>query len=374
VTAGDAVTSLTGAFVDADTADDRPSVVISWPAVPIEIVRAVGLSLRIVRGGAAPTPAADAHVEGAVFPNRIRQLMEAVLAGRLGQASCVVLPRTSSADYHGFLYLREFARREIARSSVPFMLFDLLQSTGSEVAAHNAARSRALFAVLGTFGGSASVDRLVEEVAHANAARAALRRVVACRRGSPRIRGAEVLPLIGAFWQLPPQTYAPLALAAAADIAARPALDGPRVLLLGAPVDGPQLHAAIEAHGAIVVGEAGPWGIDAAGEDVASGADPFSSIADKYRRDTWGPRTSVAEGRRRTMHALTDVDAVVVSLPPDDAVFGWDYPWLREQLEGQGVPYVCLTHDPCQSMSDADHERVAAMVSTATPRLAARRG
>src|SRR5687768_13936769 len=107
VTAGDAVTSLTGAFVDASvrldagTADDRPSVVISWPAVPIEIVRAVGLSLRIGRGGAAPTPAADAHVEGAVFPNRIRQLMEAVLAGRLGQASCVVLPRTSSADYHG---------------------------------------------------------------------------------------------------------------------------------------------------------------------------------------------------------------------------------------------------------------------------------
>jgi hypothetical protein len=376
----DAIVSLTEAFADASVGlgsralDDRRSVVISWPAVPTELVRAAGLSPMVVRGDAAATPAADAHLEGAAFPSRIRQLVEAVLAGGPDQAACLVLPRTSSADYHGFLYLRELVRRAIVRRSGPILLFDLLQTTGSDVAAHNAARTRALFAILGAVGGSASIDRLVEEIAHANAARAAVRRVVALRGGTPRISGADALPLIGAFWQLAPEVYAPLAMAAADVIATRPPLDGPRVLLLGAPVDGPQLHAAIESHGAIVVAETGPWGIGAAGDDVTPGADPFVALADKYRRDAWGPRTSVVDARRWTAQALNDVDAVVVSLPPDDAVFGWDYPWLRERLEVLGLPHVCLTHDPCQPVLDADHERLAAVVSGATSRLAVRRG
>ncbi len=33
---------------------------------------------------------------------------------------------------------------------------------------------------------------------------------------------------------------------------------------------------------------------------------------------------------------LDDVDAVVVSLPPEDAVFGWDYPALRDMLQARG--------------------------------------
>ena len=48
------------------------------------------------------------------------------------------------------------------------------------------------------------------------------------------------------------------------EIAARPPLAGPRVLLTGAPVDGHALHEAIESHGAVVVDEVGPWGSGAA--------------------------------------------------------------------------------------------------------------
>ena len=265
-------------------------------------------------------------------------------------------------------------RRGLARHSGPILLFDLLQSATHEVAAHNAARTRALFAILGAVGGSASIDRLREQIARANGARAALRRLVALRGRAPRITGTEALPLIGAFWQLAPEVYAPLARAAAEEIATRPPLDRPRVLLLGSPVDGPALHEAIEALGGVVVAETGPWGVGAAGEDVASQADPFSAIADKYSRDAWGPRTPIADVRRWTAQALRDVDAVVVSLPPDDAVFGWDYPWLRQQLHELRVPHVCLTHDPCQPIPDAGHDQLAALVKAATPRLEARRG
>jgi benzoyl-CoA reductase/2-hydroxyglutaryl-CoA dehydratase subunit BcrC/BadD/HgdB len=380
VAGSDAISVLTGAFTDASArpaaadGNDRESAVISWPAVPIELVRAAGLTPVVVRGGAAPTPAADAHLESGAFPNRLRQMVEAVLTGRSSPEACLLLPRTSSSDYHCFLYLRELVRRGLAPHTGPILLFDLLQSTTAEVAAHNADRARALFAVLGAVGGTASIDRLREQIAHANAARAALRRLAALRGRSPRIAGGEVLPLIGAFWQLAPDVYAPLARAAADDIAGRRPLEGPRVVLLGAPIDGPTLHCAIEAHGAVVVSETGPWGAEGAGEDVASGGDPFMAIAEKYRSDASGPRTSGSDLRRRTINALRDVDAVVVSLPPDDAVFGWDYPWLREQLEAQRLPHVLLTGDPCLPLRDAEHDRLAALVRAAAPRLEARRG
>ena len=99
---------------------------------------------------------------------------------------------------------------------------------------------------------------LRREIANANRARAAARRLNALRTDAPRIAGADALPLLGAFWQLEPERYVTLAEAAADSLAGRPTLEGPRVLLAGAPVDSTALHAAIEADGAVVVAELQP--------------------------------------------------------------------------------------------------------------------
>ena len=322
-----------------------------------------------------PTPHADRHLEPGIFPGRLREVVDAAIGGRLDGAACVVLPRTCDADYKCFLYLRELSRRGIVRRAPPILLFDLLQSTGSEVAAHNASRARALFASLAAAAGTAtSPASLRDEIWRTNAARGAMRRLLALRGPSPRVSGAEVLPLLGAFWQLAPEAYTSLAAAAADSVARRAVLEGPRVLLLGAPVDGPALHAAIESHGAVVVAEMGPWGSGAPGGDVEVEADPFAAIADKYCRDAWGPRTPVADSRRWITQALPGVTAVVVSLPPDDAVFGWDYPWLRERLRAAGVPHVCVTVDPGQPISGGEQERLAALVRAAGPCAEMRRG
>ena len=375
----DAITLLTRAFDqpsvrEQSSAHGRRTAVLSWPDVPIEIVRAAGLRPFVVRGAATPTPAADSHLEPRVFPNRIRQLVERAIEGRLDEQASIVLPRTSEADYKCFLYLRELVRRQLVRRSGPILLFDLLLSQGPDVAAYNAGRTRALFAALAPTGATASLGALREQIARVNLARAAVRRLIALRNGPPRITGAEVLPLIGAFWCLAPEEYAALALAAADSIAGRPPLVRPRVLILGAPVDGPALHAAVEEHGAVVVAEPGPWGVGAAGEDVADEADSFAAIAGKYRRDAWGLRSPVFDIRRWTVQSLSAIDAVVVSLPPDDAVFGWDYPNLRTQLQALDVPHLCLTHDPCEPVPQVDRDRLMALVNAATPRLEARRG
>src|SRR6187455_3097611 len=125
-----AIAILTAAFEDqsirpGDAPDHgEPVAVLSWPAVPIELVRAAGLRPVMIRGAAALTPLADHWLEPDTFPNRLRQLADAALAGRLQQALCVVLPRTSDPDYKAFLYLRELVRRNVATSLPSILLFD----------------------------------------------------------------------------------------------------------------------------------------------------------------------------------------------------------------------------------------------------------
>src|SRR5690348_4935675 len=121
---------------------------MSSPHVPIELVYAAGLRPQLVRSASTPTPLADAHLEAGVFPNRIRQLVERALAGHLAEAAAIVLPRTSEADYKGFLYLREFARQGTLPTSPAVLLMDLLQSGSPHVLTHNATAARALFASL----------------------------------------------------------------------------------------------------------------------------------------------------------------------------------------------------------------------------------
>jgi benzoyl-CoA reductase/2-hydroxyglutaryl-CoA dehydratase subunit BcrC/BadD/HgdB len=354
---------------------DETCVVASWPSVPVEIVRAAGLCPVMIRGTSGPTPAADAHLEPGIFPSRLRRLVDDALTGRLPHAARIVIPRTSDADYKCFLYLRELVRRGVPTALAPVVLFDLLQSRGPDVPAYDVARIHALLDELSLASGrTPSDDDLRNEIARANAARAAARRLVELRRPVPRVVGAEVFPLLAAFWEMNPDPYAEMASDAAKRIAARPPLAGPRVLLTGAPVDRHTLHETIESHGAVVIDEVGPWGSGAAGEDVPIDGDPVAALADKYRADSIGARTPVDALRRWTHSRLDEVDAVVVSLPPDDAVFGWDYPALRDVLNARRIPHVCLRGDPYEPPTPADRAAFDAMVSAASRLQEARHG
>jgi benzoyl-CoA reductase/2-hydroxyglutaryl-CoA dehydratase subunit BcrC/BadD/HgdB len=353
----------------------EPFVIASWPSVPVEIVRAAGFRAVIGRGGSGPTPTANQHLEPAIFPNRLRHLVESALTGRLADAARIVIPRTSDTDYKCFLYLREFVRRGVASALPPVILFDLLQSRGDEVREYDAERTRALLDALASVSGQqSSADDLRQQIARANAARAAARRLIAFRRTVPRVTGAEIFPLLAAFWELEPERYVAAVNGAASAFAKRSALHGPRVLLTGVPVDGPELHRAIESHGAIVVAEAGPWGSGGTGDDVRVDDDPVLALADKYRADATGARTPAAALRQWTERMLDDVDAVVVSLPPEDAVFGWDYPALRDMLHARGLPHACLRGDPYQAPTSEEHAQLGAMVAAASMLQEARHG
>jgi benzoyl-CoA reductase/2-hydroxyglutaryl-CoA dehydratase subunit BcrC/BadD/HgdB len=353
----------------------KPIVCVASPSVPLEIVRAAGCDAQFARGSCDPTPAADAHLEPFIFPNRLRQLVEAALTGRLAHVARIVVPRTSDADYKCFLYLREFVRRGAIPALPPVVLFDLLQSDGPGVRAYDVARTRALCDELASVSGrTPSVDDLRREIGRVNAAREAARRVMALRRSRPRISGTEALPLLAAFWEMEPDRYAAMASDAAGEIAARQPLEGARLLLAGAPVDAPVVHQAIESHGAVVTAELVPWGTGATGDDVRLDDDPVMALADWYRSNTIGARTPVETMRRWIDERLDDADGVVVLLPPDDAVFGWDYPALRDRLAARGIPHVCLRGDPYEPPTQSAHADLVAMIAAASRLQEARHG
>jgi len=315
------------------------------------------------------------NLEAGIFPGRLRRLVEDALTGHLAHAVRVVIPRTSDADYKCFLYLREFVRRGVTTALPPVVLFDLLQSRGADVPAYDVARTRALLDDLSSASGRMpSADDLRREIVRANAARAANRRLVELRRPVPRVAGADVFPLLAAFWEMDPDRYAEMASDAATRIETRSPLAGPRVLLTGAPVDAHILHEVIESHGAVVVDEVGPWGSGAAGDEVRIDDDPVAALADKYRVDSIGARTPVDTLRGLTHSRLDEIDAVVVSLPPDDAVFGWDYPALRDVLQARRIPHICLRCDPYDTPTPADHAALDAMVSAVSRLQEARHG
>lgn len=358
-----------------DASSDHRTVVLSWPSVPVELVRAAGLSPVFARGSGTPTREADRVLERDLFPNRLRQLVEAALAGRLANVAAIVLPRGSDPDYKCFLYLRELVRRGVAATLPPVLLFDVLHSGGTATDAYNAARARSLWTQLaGLSGAPLTQDDVHRAIVGANRARAAARRLDALRADVPRARGADALPLLGAFWQLEPEHYASLANAAADSIAKRSPLTGPRVLLAGAPVDSTTLHAAIEAAGAVVVAELSPFGGCGVGVDVDDSSDPFEALARHYGREAIDARVPVTQVMRRLDGALGTVEAVVISLPPDDASFGWDYPRARELLARRSIPHAVLTGDPAFDATADDAERIQSLLGTAAARRESRCG
>jgi hypothetical protein len=358
-----------------DAARDARTVVVSWPSAPVELVRAAGFVPVFARGRSVPTPTADRVLEPELFPNRLRQLVEAVLTTRLAHVAAVVLPRSSDPDYKCFLYLRELARLGAAAARPPVLLFDLLHADAPDAREYNADRARALYGQLATLAGRPNApDELHRSIASANRARAAGRCLHALRMGPPRISGVDALPLLGAFWQVEPERYASLATAAADSVARRAPLEGSRVLVAGAPVDGTPLHAAIEAEGAVVVAEVSPFGGCGVGADVESSDDPFVALAKHYGHDSIDARLPVKALMRSLDDLLTGVDAVAISLPPDDASFGWDYPRARELLARRSIPHAVLTGDPALGATAADRERLRSLLSTALARKEAARG
>lgn len=344
-------------------------VVASSPAVPVELIRAAGLVPLVLRGEARRTPVADACLEAGVFSQRIRCLVDAALSGALSEHVQLVLPRASDQDYKCFLYLREFQRLTPSVPLPPLYLLDVLQSDAAIAARYSCGRLRAWVSDLDDRTGRLTTDAEVHAaVVAANQARAAARRLVELRRGSPRVLGADAFPLLSSYWNREPLEYANAVNAAADTLSAAPPIARPRVLLAGTPVETPHVHRAMEDLGAVVVAELSPWGSSVAGVDVSVTGDPVEAIGKHYRAAI-GARLPTHLAMHACVRELdAGVDGVAFVQPRHDDVFAWDYPRCRRVLEERGVPHVVLNVDEYDMETCVDTDRVGAFVALAEQR------
>jgi benzoyl-CoA reductase/2-hydroxyglutaryl-CoA dehydratase subunit BcrC/BadD/HgdB len=292
------------------------------------------------------TPLADRYMED-VFSARMKGIFDFLISDASAALSAVVIPRTSEQEHKLYLYLCEVMRQKLERSPQP-ILYNLLHARSPEAEAYGLERTRALKITLERLAGRRiEPEALSTAIAEGNSARNAIRGLLQQREGhAPKLRGSEVLALIGAWYFMNRGEYALLAQEALREIHTRPPLAGPRILIKGSPLDRPDFCAAIESHGAIVVAEDDWRGSRAAGRDIDTTIDPLRAIFEKYYFDASSPRVFPSEIADAWFHSkAAEVDGVIFYLPYEDDVIGWDYPRLRAVLDERTIPHLMLREE-----------------------------
>jgi benzoyl-CoA reductase/2-hydroxyglutaryl-CoA dehydratase subunit BcrC/BadD/HgdB len=342
-----AISTLTGIYHQRAAVSPLglPMIGVTSNTVPWELVRAAGFQPFLISPCKTATPLADHYMED-VFTARMKAVFDFLLSGDAAALSAVVIPRTSEQEHKLYLYLREVVRQGVERAPQA-ILYNLLHTRSGGAQAYGLERTRELKAGLEQLSGRAiATEALRSAIAEGNGARQAIRGLLRMREGpKPKMSGSEALALIGAWYFMDRTEYVRLAREALREIEDRAPIEGPRILIQGAPQDNVDFCAAVEAHGVVVVAEDDWWGSRAAGDDIDGAAEPLQAIFEKYYFDAPSPRvfpTAIAD--EWFCRKATEVDGVIFYLPSDDDVLGWDYPRLRAFLDQRATPKLAVPH------------------------------
>lgn len=347
-----------------------PVVGFTSNTVPWELIRAAGCFPVLIGPDLdaldKPAPFADSLMEP-VFDSRIRAIFNEILSGAWSFLRLLIVPRTSEPEHKLYLYLREVARQKLADKLPPVYLYDLLHTRSPISRKYGIDRTKDLMRRLGE-AGAIREKSLSNAIKESNAARAASRRLQNLRRGTaPRISGSDSHAITGALYFMDRVEYTKAVGEVCREYKSAKPLRGPRLLIKGMPLHHPRLHQALEAHGAIVVAEDDWWGSRSADADIVSArgpASPLDAIFDNYYLRAPSPRVSPAAAADRWFHSTVrrGIDGVVFYLPPDDDVYGWDYPRQRDALSGQGMPSLLIREDAGRGLSTETNGRIEEFV------------
>ena len=326
-----------------------PIAGVTSNTVPWELLRAAGYFPLMLNPSRGPVPVASQFMEDGVFSARIRGIFDGIVSGAWPFLKLAVIPRTSEQEHKLFLYLREIARQELSKDLPDLYLYNLLHTRSTEAEQYGLERTRELRSYL-------QAGDLTGAVRESNHAYRALRSLRVLREGpAPRLRGAQALALIGAFYFMDRAEFAQLAHQAAAELSRAKPLGGPRLLIKGSPLSHAGLHRAIESHGAVVVAEDDWWGSRAITREIPEDNDLVRGIFQTYYCDAPSPREISNEW---FFAASAQVDGVVFYLPPEDDVLGWDYPGLRDLLDQRGMASLLVRDDASEKLSAGCHDRI----------------
>ncbi|MGF7149977.1 benzoyl-CoA reductase/2-hydroxyglutaryl-CoA dehydratase subunit BcrC/BadD/HgdB [Sphingomonas zeicaulis] len=265
-----ALDRIAKAYADPDAvaarlqAEGAPVVRTIGSDAPVAWLRAAGMHpVRLVPApGAAP---------------RGRRLMKRLLDPALTETP-LLITRADTEQAQLFAALRE--RRRLGQPAPRHLhLLDLVHQGRPASARYNAVRLAQTNAWLVSIGGRTVTDALLERVAEEEAAVIALLRQAGalCRADPPRLRGSQMLQMIGCAAILPPGELTPLLDAVIAGADALPALHGRRAFVAGSPQENDALYRQLEAEGFVLVGDDQDWGDRRLGETPLTGMAPFSA-------------------------------------------------------------------------------------------------
>ncbi|HXX43338.1 MAG TPA: 2-hydroxyacyl-CoA dehydratase family protein [Candidatus Acidoferrales bacterium] len=330
-----------------------PVVAFTSSMVPWELIRAAGCFPVLIGPDLdvldKPTPLADSLMEP-VFDSRIRAIFNDVLSGAWSFLRLLIVPRTSEPENKLYLYLREVTRQKLCDKQPPVHLYDLLHTRSSISRKYGIDRTKDLMQRLEGIAPISSKS-LASAITESNAARAALRRLQKLRQGEvPRITGSNAHMITGALYFMNRAEYAKLVGEVCRECKSAKPLRGPRLLIKGMPLHHPRLHQALEAHGAVIVAEDDWWGSRAVEANVVPGrgvASIISAIFENYYLHTPSPRVLPAAAADRWFQdsVRRRIDGVVFYLPPEDDVYGWDYPRQRDFLQTSEIPSLLIRED-----------------------------
>jgi benzoyl-CoA reductase/2-hydroxyglutaryl-CoA dehydratase subunit BcrC/BadD/HgdB len=327
--------------------------------LPVELVLAAGrYPLYLTAGPVDSTPVADEWME-AQFDAELRSLFDRLARGLYGSLDLLFVSRTYRDVY---FYLKELWRQGLAPELAPLHLVDFMQADSEATRAYSIQRFEAAAEALGRLNGEPLSDaRIREAMALVNERSAALRQLDDARHAG-RLSGVTALRAIGGSYFMHPRDAAAALHALIAELPPAPQLaDRPRLVVLSSEdLVHPRLHEALEGGGALVVGEDDVWGARSATPDLPLDGDWREALLDKYRHHV--PTREVFPRQNRLGWLLAEagrpnVDGVVLYLPPSDRIVGWDYPWLRDQLDDMGQRLLLLRDDV---LTPSGRERVIA--------------
>jgi len=305
--------------------------------IPEEVILASGaMPTALVPKAEGRTPIADTFMDPGEQPE-LRSLLEQIAQPSPDFMTLAVL----TAPYGGLAETIEDLRRaDLLPNAVAIHYFELQAEQSDASYRYAADRIRALASRMGAVTGQYVTDeKLSDAIAATNLRRQALRRFNAARREAPLISGTEAFQAIGAARFLQPAAFTAALEDMLASLHPDQSLNGrPRVLLIPSePLTHSHAHEAIEAAGALVIGEDDPLGARGAESDIRSGGDPVQAIATHYVDAIAGARSFPAVHRLNWFHAQAvkpDVDAVIFY--GQNPRYGWDHPAMRQFLESQG--------------------------------------
>ncbi|SFN37396.1 Benzoyl-CoA reductase/2-hydroxyglutaryl-CoA dehydratase subunit, BcrC/BadD/HgdB [Pseudonocardia ammonioxydans] len=328
---------------------DRPVAGYVGADVPVELLTAAGYHPRRLSGSPHEDASAGRRYLGGGLDPVACSVLTRLLAGSYGPLDVLVVSRDCEASLRLFYVLRELRRVEPSVALPPLHLVDVLHLPHRTTTRYVLAKVRGLRAWLAERSGRPVGDDALAAAVVAHDRVRALLRATGELRPRRRLTGTEFLGVVDAATALLPDRAAELLGALVAELADRDPRSGLPVHLTGSAHDCPDVYAAVEAGGLLVVGEDHDRGDLLAATDVGDPGDPAGlelALAERYQHNgPAAPRASIAERAAHTAARVRSRDAagLLGYVREHDDGPPWDW---AAQRAAAGVPAALLERQP----------------------------